>query len=98
MKRQLKDKDALIEQLLDQINEMKSNFHDWVERAENGDITESSTSQNNVIEVSDIQEQTHVATIPIQQDESYFMSYAHFDIHFDMLSVSTFLLLLLELI
>lgn len=87
MERQLRDKDALIEQLLDQINEMKCNFHAWVERAENGAMCENNTSENEVNSESHVK-QTHVATIPIQEDESYFMSYAHFDIHYDMLSVS----------
>lgn len=87
LERQLKDKDALIEQLLDQINEMKCNFHDWIERAENGGGCDENTSKEDSTVESETHKQTHVATIPIQEDESYFMSYAHYAIHYDMLSV-----------
>lgn len=76
MERLLKEKDAHIEQLLEHINHMKRCFHAWVER-----------SDNSLNELENL-EQTHVAKIPIKVDESYFMTYAHFDIHYDMLSVS----------
>lgn len=66
--------------MLEQINEMKSKFHAWVERteAENLDLPASKTVEH-----------THVAKIPINEDEPYFMTYAHFSIHYDMLSVSS---------
>lgn len=84
LERQVKEKDVLIEQLLDQINEMKSSFHAWVDRADQP-MTEN-TADN--MSVSRSAQPTHVAKIPMNQDESYFMTYAHFDIHYDMLSVS----------
>lgn len=87
MERQLKEKDALVTQLLERINEMKSNFQAWIERTENGPESEMNASGNDDIK-TEFQEPTHVARIPILEDESYFITYAHFDIHYDMLSVS----------
>lgn len=94
LERELKEKDVLIEQLLDQINQMKSSFHAWVERTETSAKPSGSKQlqpQENGEDAnsSQIEEQSHVAKIPIRDDESYFMTYAHFDIHYDMLSVST---------
>lgn len=86
MERQLKDKDATIEQLLEQISQMKNSFHTWIDRIENEPNANSSENQNT--ENPKIKEQSHVANIPIQIDQSYFTSYAHFGIHYDMLSVS----------
>lgn len=84
----LKKKDDIIEQLLDQINQMKTSFHTWVDRTGNGPIPNTSSSENEMSDKLEVDEQTHVAKIPIQLDESYFTSYAHFDVHYDMLSVS----------
>lgn len=87
LKEQLKEKDVLIEQLLDQMNQMKSSFHAWVERTAN---EPADLSENSVVNMptAELVEQTHVASIPIDQDEPYFITYSHFDIHYDMLSVS----------
>lgn len=90
----MKEKDVLIEQLLDQINQMKTSFHAWVERTgtdanPSGSEQMPPTVNGEDVNRSEIEEQTHVAKIPIESDESYFMTYAHFDIHYDMLSVST---------
>lgn len=86
LERELKEKDVLIAQLLEQINDMKSNFHTWVERTENGPITDANAPDNGDNNTG-FQEPTHVARIPIHEDESYFVTYAHFDIHHEMLSV-----------
>lgn len=91
---ELKEKDVLIEQLLEQINQMKSSFHAWVERTDaNAKPSGSEQLQPPQLNGEDVDgqddERTHVAQIPMKDDESYFMSYAHFNIHYDMLSVST---------
>lgn len=93
LEQQLKEKDVLIEQLLEQINQMKSSFHKWVDRTETdlgvGTSTEMKNDPvNGVGDITEIEQPTHVAKIPIRDDEPYFMSYANFDIHYDMLSVS----------
>lgn len=83
----------LIEQLLEQMNQMKSSFHEWVNRTETdlGVGTSSNVANESVNGVnvhSEVEQPTHVAKIPIRDDEPYFMSYSNFDIHYDMLSVS----------
>lgn len=93
--RELKEKDVLIEQLLEQINQMKSGFHAWVERT---DANAKPSDTDGLLPPPQVngedadgehyEDPTHVAKIPIKDDESYFMSYAHFNIHYDMLSVS----------
>lgn len=89
LERQLKEKDVLIEQLLEQINQMKTSFHAWVDRTETHANTIGSDDNTlNTENGDDAGEQSHVAKIPIRDDDSYFMTYAHFDIHYDMLSVS----------
>lgn len=88
LQRELREKDAMIEQLLEQITHMKtmmsSNFHEWVDRLEK---SSSPSTANGTTEKADSGEKT-VAKIPIEDDESYFVTYAHFDIHYNMLSVS----------
>lgn len=88
LERLLEEKDAHIEQLLEQINQMKQIFHAYVERSENGPKPAVGNSQTERQEESENGVQSHVAKIPIYEDESYFMTYAHFDIHYAMLSVS----------
>lgn len=94
LERELKEKDVLIEQLLEQINQMKSGFHAWVERTDTNarplNSEQLQPPQMNGEDVDDAhdEEPSHVAKIPMKDDESYFMSYAHFNIHYDMLSVS----------
>lgn len=95
LERELKEKDVLIEQLLEQINQMKSGFHAWVERT---DANAKPSDTDGLLPPPQVngedadgehyEDPTHVAKIPIKDDESYFMSYAHFNIHYDMLSVS----------
>lgn len=67
-------------------------FHEWVDRMENGTGPNSSQTETEAPEepqdgVDSTVERT-VAKIPIYEDQSYFQSYAHFDIHYNMLSVS----------
>lgn len=83
LERKLKEKDVHIEHLIEQINQMRKGFNALIERSE----TNESTSETTPDELKD-SEQTHVAKIPMKEDESYFVTYAHFDIHYDMLSVS----------
>lgn len=80
LQQQLEEKDVLIEQLLEQINQMKKSFHAWVDQTAANESTSVAENSGKTLE------QTHVAAIPISQDESYFASYAHFSIHYDMLS------------
>ncbi|XP_055309220.1 uncharacterized protein LOC129573066 [Sitodiplosis mosellana] len=93
LQQQLEEKDVLIEQLLEQINQMKSGFHEWVDRTANSLTTVAESTERNFpapapAPESAVAEQTHVAEIPISQDEPYFIAYSHFGIHFDMLSDS----------
>lgn len=81
LERQLKEKDATIEQLLFQISQMQGTFRKWVDEKDeeqhpeqNGESSETGP--------------TTVAAIPMNEDQSYFSSYSHFNIHHEMLSVS----------
>lgn len=86
---QLKEKDTLIEQLLEQISQMKTSFHALVESTDPGSKSgTSSESVNGVGDHSEVGEPTHVAKIPMRYDESYFVTYSNYGIHYDMLSVS----------
>lgn len=68
---------------------MKSSFHALVERSDPESKSEtSSESANGVGDHSEVAEPTHVAKIPMKYDESYFVTYANYGIHYDMLSVS----------
>lgn len=85
LQRQLREKDALLELLVLQISQMKASFHSLVERT-----TDSSTpgaAQHSSLDEA-LPPQTYVGQVPIKDDEGYFSTYAHFDIHLDMLSVS----------
>lgn len=83
--RQLKEKDATIEQLLFQISQMQGTFRKWVDQAADEKDAEQQPEQNG--EHSETGPTT-VAAIPMYADQSYFSSYSHFDIHHEMLSVS----------
>lgn len=80
---EVKEKDATIEQLQLQISELQKHFLNWI------DISDKNTSDSE--EKLDELSKTHVAEIPIDEDQSYFASYAHFHIHHEMLSVSKFI-------
>lgn len=73
LKRTLDEKNVLIEQLVGQIEQMKLSFHSLLNV--NGDSDSISKPQN-------------VGQVSANDDEAYFSTYAHFDIHHDMLSVS----------
>lgn len=76
LKRQLKDKDAVIEHLLQQTKQMKLTFHDLIERTD-----------SNVASASATPKVPSVGQVPIAVDDrSYFSTYSHYDIHHDMLS------------
>ncbi|XP_031623582.1 protein arginine N-methyltransferase 1 [Contarinia nasturtii] len=85
LERQLKEKDVHIEHLVDQISEMKKCFEAWIERCSETNGSKSDFSQL-THDLPENTEQTHVAKIPIKVDESYFMTYAHYGIHYEMLS------------
>lgn len=80
----MKEKDAVIEQLKFQISQMQKHFQDLIERTDTKSIQSSPDDENG----DESTPQTHVAEIPIGQDQPYFSGYAHFDIHHQMLSVS----------
>lgn len=82
---ELKEKDTVIEQLQFQISQMQRHFQDWIERTDTKSSASKPDDEQNVEESS---AQTHVAEIPISEDQPYFTAYAHFDIHHTMLSVS----------
>lgn len=84
LERQLKEKDATIEQLLFQISEMQGSFRKWVDKTADGIDEEQRPEQNGECSESG---PTTVAAIPMNEDQSYFSSYSHFDIHHEMLSV-----------
>lgn len=83
--RQLKEKDATIEQLLFQITQMQSSFRKWVDQTVDERDEEQQPLQNSE---SSETGPTTVAAIPMNEDQSYFSSYSHFNIHHEMLSVS----------
>lgn len=87
LERQLKEKDATIEQLLFQISQMQGTFKKWIDHdgTDDGKMEEQQPQQNGERSENG---PTTVATIPMNQDQSYFSSYSHFDIHHEMLSVS----------
>lgn len=80
---QLKEKDVLIEQLLDQINQMKSSYHGLLSMVDENGSGGMPTTVN-----GDEGEQSQVAKIRLDDDANYFETYASFHIHYDMLSVS----------
>lgn len=84
LKNELETKDAIIEQLQFQISQMQKHYQDWVERSESNPVGNSTN------EVEPFQ-RNNVAEIPMDDDHGYFASYAHFNIHHEMLSVSNFL-------
>lgn len=79
---EIQEKDAIIEQLQFQISEMQKHYQDWIENVDKK--YNDKESEENLNEPN----KTHVANIPICEDQSYFASYAHFHIHHEMLSVS----------
>lgn len=93
LQRQLKEKDATIEHLLEQMNDMRATFHALIDRNEvkqNADGSSKTQNENSGKESPEnsLLMPTNVAAIPMFQDQSYFETYAHFNIHHDMLSVS----------
>lgn len=82
LQRQLAEKDILLEHLIGQIEKMKTSYQELIERTEtsNGPTTVGLSSDATIV-------QTCVGQVPVKEDEGYFNTYAHFDIHHDMLSV-----------
>lgn len=89
----LQEKDAIIEQLSQQIEKMRDSFRHLIEQTDGQQATSTSNASNSNVVNSMLQKQmrlhTHVAEVAVEDDEAYFSTYAHFDIHHDMLSVSS---------
>lgn len=81
LQRQLVEKDVLLEHLIGQIEQMKTSYHGLIERTTSNDGPTGSQLDADIL-------QTYVGQVPVKDDEGYFTTYAHFDIHHDMLSVS----------
>lgn len=76
---QLQEKDAVIEHLLHQIEQMKISFHSLIER------TDTNAKNNPTLQRG----ATCVGQVPLlHDDQAYFSTYSHYDVHHDMLSVS----------
>lgn len=72
---QLKESQTHLQMAREDINEMKSSMKTLVE----GNPTNNNGDQNNVLVKC-------VSNLPLEDDEGYFNTYAHFGIHYDMLS------------
>lgn len=64
---------------------MQSSFRKWVDQTADSTDGDQQPGQNAENPETG---PTTVATIPMNEDQSYFSSYSHFDIHHEMLSVS----------
>lgn len=83
LQRQLAEKNLLLEHLMAQIEQMKMSYHALIERTDSNNLSSTiGSSSDSAIS------QTYVGQVPVKEDEGYFNTYAHFDIHHDMLSVS----------
>lgn len=83
LQRQLAEKNILLEHLIAQIEQMKVSYHGLIERTDTNNL---SSTMGSSLDSAIIQ--TNVGHVPVNEDEGYFNTYAHFDIHHDMLSVS----------
>lgn len=83
LQRQLAEKDILLEHLIGQIERMKTSYHGLIERTDSNNVP-ALIGLSSDADIS----QTYVGQVPVKEDEGYFNTYAHFDIHHDMLSVS----------
>lgn len=83
LQRQLAEKNILLEHLMAQIEQMKMSYYALIERTDSNNFSSTigSSSDSAIL-------QTNVGQVPVKEDEGYFNTYAHFDIHHDMLSVS----------
>lgn len=81
LQRQLAEKDVLVEHLIGQIQQMKASYQGLIERTDSNGVVTGTPSDGDQV-------QSYVGQVPIKDDEGYFTTYAHFDIHHDMLSVS----------
>lgn len=93
LQRQLNDKDAIIEHLTYQMEQMRNSYRFLIEQSDSNVNNKTVNSPlHKQMRLDQIQLQTHVAEVAPEDDEGYFSTYAHFDIHHDMLSVSVLLL------
>lgn len=76
LERTLDEKNKLIEFLINRIEQMKTGFRCLLDAD-----GESSNSKKHKV-------QEFVGDVSVRDDEGYFITYSHFDIHHDMLSVS----------
>lgn len=82
LERELSEKNSMIETLCQQIDEMKSSYCNLLDSSTGGGSIKLEP-------LEPIKPQESVGEVPIKDDEGYFNTYAHFDIHHDMLSVSS---------
>lgn len=87
LQRQLAEKDILLEHLIGRMEQMKMSFHRLLERSDDKNTVSDAAAASSNSEIV----QTCVSDLPMNEDESYFNTYAHFDIHHDMLSVCSFI-------
>lgn len=84
LQRQLQEKDAVIEHLFHQIEQMKVSFHSLIDRTDTNVKNNASANAATLLRGA-----TCVGQVPIlQDDQAYFSTYSHYDVHHDMLSVS----------
>lgn len=90
LQRKLNDKDAVIEHLTYQMEQMKNSYRFLIEQTDNngGSISNNSIADSPLHKQIRLEQAQNVAEVSAEDDEAYFSTYAHFDIHHDMLSVS----------
>lgn len=79
--KQLIEKEVLLGEAIQQIGQMKASYRSLLDRIDNK--TDSSNGN-----VSENEMPKNVAGVSVQDDEGYFNTYSHYEIHHDMLSVS----------
>lgn len=82
--RKIKEKDDLLEQATANINLLKSNFQNLFYKEEDTTMIVKSSNKKET-------KPTCVSSVPIENDEGYFNTYAHYSIHLDMLAVGLIL-------
>lgn len=77
----MKRKDTLLEEAAADLDHLRAKFRDMFEQQ--GDFAAGSSQKNEQPSNRDC-----VSSVPLDQDEGYFNTYAHYGIHHEMLSVS----------
>lgn len=82
----MKHKDALLEEAAGDIHKLQSKFREMFEQQQN-DFAGASNLKS-----GEPKERDCVSSVPLDQDEGYFNTYAHYGIHHEMLSVRSVML------